>query len=95
MPKSKSSPDWVKAFRKAVKQTCHIGWSVINDRNRVRVQVGKRGNIKSINLPYTWSEADWIDAFKRIEVAANIYLEHNEKNIVECMCFSFSLPPYS
>ena len=79
MPKSKSSPDWVKAFRKAVKQTCPIGWSVINDRNRVRVQVGKRGNIKSINLPYTWSEADWIDAFKRIEVAANIYLEHNEK----------------
>ena len=79
MPKSKSSPDWVKAFRKAIKQTCPIGWSVINDRNRVRLQVGKRGNIKSINLPYTWSETDWIDAFKRIEVAANIYLEHNEK----------------
>ena len=79
MPKGKSSTEWIKAFRKAIKQTCPIGWSVINDRNRVRVQVGKRGNIKSITLPYSWTEDDWIDAYKRIEVAANIYLEHNEK----------------
>jgi len=79
MSKSKSSQEWVKTFRKALKQTCPIGWSVSNDRNRVRVQVGKRGNIRSINLPYSWTEDDWIDAYKRIEVAANIFLEHNEK----------------
>ena len=79
MPKSETTPNWVKAFRKAIKQTCPVGWSVINDRGRVRVQIGKRGEIKSINLPYTWSEEDWIDAYKRIEVAANIYLEHHHK----------------
>ncbi len=52
MPKTRITPDWVKAFRKAIKQTCPIGWTVINDRGRVRVQVGKRGDIQSINLPY-------------------------------------------
>ena len=77
MPKSETTPNWVKAFRKAIKQTCPVGWSVINDRGRVRVQIGKRGEIKSINLPYSWSEEDWIDAYKRIEVATNIYLEHH------------------
>ena len=78
MPKTRITPDWVKAFRKAIKQTCPIGWSVINDRGRVRLQIGKRGDIQSINLPYSWSEEDWIDAYKRIEVAANIYLEHHQ-----------------
>ena len=78
MPKSRVTQNWVKAFRKAIKQTCPIGWTVINDRRRVRVQIGKRGDIQSINLPYSWSEEDWIDAYKRIEVAANIYLEHHQ-----------------
>ena len=78
MPKSRATPDWVKAFRKAIKQTCPAGWSVINDRGRIRIQVGKKGAIQSINLPYSWSEEDWIDAYKRIEVAANIYLEHHQ-----------------
>ena len=78
MPKRRVTQNWVKAFRKAIKQTCPIGWAVINDRGRVRVQVGKRGAIQSINLPYSWSEEDWIDAYKRIEVAANIYLEHHQ-----------------
>ena len=78
MPKTRITPDWVKAFRKAIKQTCPMGWTVINDRGRVRVQIGKRGDIQSINLPYSWSEEDWIDAYKRIEVAANIYLEHHQ-----------------
>ena len=78
MSKTRITPDWVKAFRKAIKQTCPTGWSVINDRGRVRVQVGKKGSIQSINLPYSWSEEDWIDAYKRIEVAANIYLEHHQ-----------------
>ena len=44
MPKTRITPDWVKAFRKAIKQTCTIGWSVINDRGRVRLQVGKRSD---------------------------------------------------
>ena len=78
MPKSRVTQNWVKAFRKAIKQTCPVGWTVINDRGRVRVQIGKRGDIQSINLPYSWSEEDWIDAYKRIEVAANIYLEHHQ-----------------
>ena len=73
MPKTRITPDWVKAFRKAIKQTCPIGWSVMNDRGRGRLQVGKRGAIQSINLAYSWLEEDWIDANKRIEVAANIY----------------------
>ena len=78
MPKSRVTQNWVKAFRKAIKQTCPVGWTMINDRGRVRVQIGKRGDIQSINLPYSWSEEDWIDAYKRIEVAANIYLEHHQ-----------------
>ena len=78
MPKTRITPDWVKAFRKAIKQTCPIGWSVINDRGRVRLQVGKRGSIQSINLPYSWSEEDWIEAYERIEAAANIYLDHHQ-----------------
>jgi hypothetical protein len=45
MPKSRVTQNWVKAFRKAIKQTCPVGWTVINDRGRVRVQIGKRGDI--------------------------------------------------
>ena len=42
MSKTRITPDWVKAFRKAIKQTCPTGWSVINDRGRERVQVEKK-----------------------------------------------------
>ena len=64
--------DWVKTFRDALKAHCP-GWTIFNDRGRMRLQVGKKPSIKSITLPYRWKESDWIDAFNRCQAAATAY----------------------
>ena len=56
-----------------------VGWIMMNDRGKIRLQVGKKPKIKSISLPNYWEESDWIPALKRIETAATIYLEHHQK----------------
>ena len=79
MPKRAEDANWVKSFRQGLKATCPVGWMVMNDRGKIRLQVGKKPKIKSISLPYFWEESDWIPALKRIETAATIYLEHHQE----------------
>ena len=79
MPRRTKDANWVNTFRQELNRRCPVGWTVINDRGKIRLQVGKKPNIKSISLPYYWDESEWVDALKRIDVAADIYLEHNEK----------------
>ena len=67
MPRRTQDANWVNTFRQELKRRCPVGWTVINDRGKIRLQVGKKPNIKSISLPYYWDESEWVDALKRMQ----------------------------
>ena len=73
--------DWVKMFRKSVKDSCPKGWLVMKGRTEsMRVQCWTKGNrIADVTIPYSWSESDWPDALLRIKTAAKAYEESDRK----------------
>ena len=73
------SEKWIKDFRTALKSRVGKGWSVINSRGIVRLQVGTKPNVVSLSTHYKWSEDAWIDALNRIVVIEEIYKESKGK----------------
>ena len=57
---------WIKTFRNALKSKVGKGWNVIDSRGYIRLQMGKKPNITSVNTHYKWSEDHWLDALNRI-----------------------------
>ena len=58
-----TSTDWATQLRKAIKSQVGSGWLVMPDYGRMRLQVRRPGvKTQSINLPYAWEEAHWVDA---------------------------------
>ena len=70
---------WVKNFRTALKLNIGKGWTVGNSRGSVRIFIGQKPNIISLNTSYRWSEDTWIDAFNRIVLLHKIYTEAKGK----------------
>ena len=73
------SEKWIKDFRTALKLRVGKGWSVIDSRGIVRLQVGTKPNVVSLSTHYKWSEDAWIDALNRIVVIHDIYKESKGK----------------
>ena len=73
------SEKWIKDFRTALKLKVGKGWSVIDSRGIVRLQVGTKPNVVSLSTHYKWSEDTWIDALNRIVVIHDIYKESKGK----------------
>ena len=73
------SEKWEKDFRTALKLRVGKGWSVIDSRGIVRLQVGTKPNVVSLSTHYKWSEDAWIDALNRIVVIHDIYKESKGK----------------
>ena len=75
-----NSDSWVKEFRKAIKSNIGSGWQVSNDRGNMRLLYGsKETGRTSINLPFSWQENQWFEAFKFIEQGAEVFKENNGK----------------
>jgi hypothetical protein len=76
MTVSTTTDDWVAVFRRAIKKQVGTGWLVMPDYGRMRLQVRRPGvKTQSINLPYAWEEAHWVDALERIKVIAKAFNE--------------------
>ena len=73
------SNSWVKDFRNALKAKIGKNWTVGNSRGSVRIFVGQKPNIISLNTSYKWSEDTWIDALNRIVLLEKIYKEAKGK----------------
>ena len=85
-----NSDSWVKEFRKAIKSNIGSGWQVSNDRGNMRLLYGsKETGRTSINLPFSWQENQWFDAFKFIEIGAEVYKENNRKIPLKT-CFHYT-----
>ena len=68
------SVDWVANFRQAIKVQIGAGGLVMPDYGRMRLQVRRPGvKTQSINLPYSWEEAHWLDAVARIKVISKAF----------------------
>ena len=83
--------DWVKTFRKSVKDSCPKGWLVMPSRKEsMRVQVWSKSNrIADVTIPYSWNESDWPNALLRIRTAAKAYEESDRKLDIKT-CFSIA-----
>ena len=83
--------DWVKMFRKSVKDSCPKGWLVMKGRTEsMRVQCWTKGNrIADVTIPYSWSESDWPNALLRIKTAAKAYEESDRKLDIKT-CFAIA-----
>ncbi|WP_232197265.1 integrase [Synechococcus sp. CB0205] len=69
-----TSPDWATQLRKAVRVQVGRGWLVMPDCGRMRLQLRVEGlKTQSMNLPYAWEEANWVDALQHIKVIAKAY----------------------
>ena len=74
---------WIKEFRKAIKSKIGSGWQVSNDRGNIRLLNGsKETGRTSINLPFSWQENQWIEAFKFIKIGADVFRENNWENLI-------------
>ena len=49
------SEKWIKDFRTALKLRVGKGWSVIDSRGIVRLQVGTKPNVVSLSTHYKWN----------------------------------------
>ena len=73
-----NSDSWVKEFRKAIKTNIGSGWQVSNDRGNMRLLYGsKETGRTSINLPFSWQENQWFEAFKFNQGKNNLDLLQN------------------
>ena len=70
------STDWATQLRKAIKSQVGRGWLVMPDYGRMRLQVRRPGiKTQSMNLPFAWEEAAWVDALQHIKVIAKAFNE--------------------
>ena len=84
------SDSWIKEFRRQIKVSCGSGWQVSNDRGNMRLLYGsKETGRTSINLPFSWQENQWFEAFKFIEQGAEVFKENNGKIPLKT-CFQYT-----
>ena len=87
MPKSDC---WIKEFRKIIKSKIGSGRQVSNDRGNMRLLYGsKETGRTSTNLPFSWQENQWIEAFKFIEIVADVFIENNGEIPLKT-CFQYT-----
>lgn len=68
MPARSDGDSWVAPFRRQVKLTTGVGWSVLGSRGAMRLMVREPDQrAQSITLPYPWSEEGAAKALPRIQ----------------------------
>ena len=62
--------DWIKPFRRQVHSTCGSSWHVVNNRDKIRLEVRTEDGRQTTALPYPWTLEGSAKALPRIQQIA-------------------------